>query len=1588
MRALLHFIFISLFLVSGTNAVSQVIFQEDFDNIPGSTAGGLGTYSFPSGWTLANVDGFTPDPSVSYFNNASWIRREDFFNVQDSVAVSTSWYEPVNASDDWMWTPAINLASASYYNLQLSWGAQAPDPEFPDGYEVRIMTTPPTGSLGVMGNMLTNSDVLFSTEAENSDWTTRTVSLNSYTGQTVYIGFRNNSIDMFLLFIDDVIVEELPITPSTENVLYVNKNVVGGNKSGDSWENALPEVADALRWANDHQDPAWATTPLQIWVAGGTYTPLYSPQDGGNFGTNQDRYNSFLLVKDVQLYGGFAGTETTLSQRDLSITTNASVLSGDRGTPINNSDNTCHVVVSAGDVGSALLNGFTVTGGNASIYNEIIVNGQSLNNFAGGGIYTSNSSPGLMHLTIVENKCNFKGGGIYVIDSSSPILKNIIITGNEANYGGGMCCSASSPNLTNVTMIGNSAVGYNNGNEIYNTFSSSYNITNSIIWGQITNNGVTVSFTINSNSLIQNASNTANGNIDATGLTAEDIFTDPANGDYSLKLGSPAIDAGNNTLYTDAGGSLTNDTDLAGNQRVLDGIIDIGAYENQGIDLYPDANNVLYVNSNVSGGNGDGSSWENAIPQLADALKWAKYNQDSAWATTPLQIWVAGGTYKPLYSPEDGIDFGTDQGRNNSFLILKDVQLFGSFAGTESNLSERDLSVVGNESVLSGDIGVFNDLSDNVYHVVVSAGNVGTALLNGFQINGGNADSNANLTINGQLISHRNGGGIFLRDSSLSLTNVKISENAAILGGGMSNSDYSSPSLTNVMFSKNTAANGGGIYNNNNCTPSLTNVTISENTAYYGSGMCNFGGSSPTINNSIVWGEIINVSSYATYTHSLIQGSSNSSNGNIDATGLATEDIFTDPANGDYTLKAGSPAVNTGSNTAYTNAGGSLLNDTDVAGNARVYDDSFFESDIIDMGAYEYSSDLPVYEANFSLSPSVACSLPHTVFFTDQSEQPDTWEWDFGDGSTSTAQNPIHTYISQGEYTVTLKVTDTIFNTFDIHTDVVTIQLPTVDFTTGVPSNCTDYTLVFTDATAFSGDGSITAWEWNFGDGTTSVVQNPEHTYSTSGTYTVTLKVTTNTGCTFTKTNSVTVNNPLSGSTTVTNTSCSGSSDGAINLTVTGGAAPYTFEWSNFATTEDISNLSAGTYSVTITDDNGCTTTTSAEIINGDTIAPVADVATLADITAQCEILESDVTQPTATDNCGGLVTVTNDATFPITTQGTTVITWTYTDENGNYSTQIQNVVIEDTTAPVADVATLADITAQCEVLESDVTQPTATDNCGGLVTVTNDATFPITTQGTTVITWTYTDENGNYNIQVQNVVIEDTIAPVADVATLADITAQCEVLTTDITVPTATDNCGGVVTVTNNAVFPITTQGTTVITWTYTDENGNYSTQIQNVVIEDTTAPVADVATLADITAQCEVLTTDITVPTATDNCGGVVTVTNNAVFPITTQGTTVITWTYTDENGNYSTQIQNVVIEDTTVPVADVATLADITAQCEVLESEVTVPTATDNCGGVVTVTNDTVFPITTQGTTIISWTYTDENGNYSTQTQNVVI
>ncbi len=121
-----------------------------------------------------------------------------------------------------------------------------------------------------------------------------------------------------------------------------------------------------------------------------------------------------------------------------------------------------------------------------------------------------------------------------------------------------------------------------------------------------------------------------------------------------------------------------------------------------------------------------------------------------------------------------------------------------------------------------------------------------------------------------------------------------------------------------------------------------------------------------------------------------------------------------------------------------------------------------------------------------------------------------SWLWDFGDGNTSTAQSPSYTYTAPGTYTVTLAATSDsgCVNNF---TQVVTVApFPVPAFT--VVDECENVLSTFIDGTTL-GAGVISSWQWNFGDGTTSTLQNPTHQYTAFGPYTVQLIVTSNLGC-------------------------------------------------------------------------------------------------------------------------------------------------------------------------------------------------------------------------------------------------------------------------------------------------------------------------------------------------------------------------------------------------------------------------------------------------------------------------------------------
>lgn len=228
----------------------------------------------------------------------------------------------------------------------------------------------------------------------------------------------------------------------------------GGKGDCSSWEDAC-DLQEALTKAAEGSE---------IWVASGVYTPITTT-------TEEDPcLATFQLKAGVRLYGGFVGDETVLEARDFVV--NVTVLSGDidgndsvdadgvvTDTKTITGTNACHVITSRGLTETAVLDGFTITAGNA-----VESHGW------GGGIYNDYSNPTLTNITVSGNSANYSGGGMYNF-YSDPMLTNIIISGNFASqYAGGMYNEYSDPILTNVTFSGNSTSG--DGGGMYNELSS------------------------------------------------------------------------------------------------------------------------------------------------------------------------------------------------------------------------------------------------------------------------------------------------------------------------------------------------------------------------------------------------------------------------------------------------------------------------------------------------------------------------------------------------------------------------------------------------------------------------------------------------------------------------------------------------------------------------------------------------------------------------------------------------------------------------------------------------------------------------------------------------------------------------------------------------------------------------------------------------------------------------------------------------------------------------------------------------------------------------------------------------------------
>ncbi|MCB9265881.1 MAG: gliding motility-associated C-terminal domain-containing protein [Lewinellaceae bacterium] len=443
---------------------------------------------------------------------------------------------------------------------------------------------------------------------------------------------------------------------------------------------------------------------------------------------------------------------------------------------------------------------------------NMIRNSRFINNLSGshGGAVFNRASSALSQAGDRIINCFFSGnsslqdgGALYFRGSEEAVNTsqaiNCAFFRNQAAMNGGAVFSTSfsttagttQNQLINCSFYGNSAEMEGGGMFIDGASGgiNSMEATNCIFWGdsvgvagkEILNNGGSVSL---AHCIIEGGI-PAGVNDEGNNLFEDPQYAAPQEGNLHLLPCSPGADAGLNAIFPP---DIT--TDLDGTRRIQNMVIDIGAYENGRIFVDIDAT-----------GNNDGTSWEDAFTDLQDGLK-AAYPGD--------QVWVAEGIYLPVTcSP------CTDSDREKAFQLRNGVELYGGFAGVEDALEQRDYEAF--PTILSGDIGMSGDSTDNAYRVVLLKNVSSKTLLDGFTIEEGNGDGPFGFFFGGGVyIDGRNGMA-----ASPVVRNCIIRNNYATGGGGMamegSGSGAIRAEIRNCLFEGNTCSlqaisRGGAVY--------------------------------------------------------------------------------------------------------------------------------------------------------------------------------------------------------------------------------------------------------------------------------------------------------------------------------------------------------------------------------------------------------------------------------------------------------------------------------------------------------------------------------------------------------------------------------------------------------------------------------------------------------------------------------------------------------------------------------------------------------------------------------------------------------
>lgn len=574
-----------------------------------------------------------------------------------------------------------------------------------------------------------------------------------------------------------------------------------------------------------------------------------------------------------------------------------------------------------------------------------------------------------------------------------------------------------------------------------------------------------------------------------------------------------------------------------------------------------------------------------------------------------------------------------------------------------------------------------------------------------------------------------------------------------------------------------------------------------------------------------------------------------------------------------------------------------------------------------------------------------------------------TYSWAPSGGTAATASGLV-----AGTYTVTVTDANACMTTQSF-----TITQPTTLTATQSQTNvlCNGGSTGSATVTASGGTANYT-YSWAPFGGTASTASGLP-----VGTYTVT--ITDANSCSITKTFTIVQPPALTATTSQTNATCSTSGDAGV--IPAGGTTPYSYLWSNGQTAQTATGLTAGNYSVVITDANGCTITKNFTI---------ATTNTLVAATSQTDVLCNGTSTGSASVVPSGAVGPFTYVWAPSggtadTATGLAAGNYSVTITAGNGCSIVKNFTINEPTA-------LTLTPSQTNVSCNGGANGSATVNVTG---GTSNYTYSWAPSGGTAAiatglaagTYTVTVTDANLCTQTQSFTITQ---PDAIAITASQTNVSCNGGSNGSATVTVTGGTGAYsYSWAPSGGTAATASGLSAGTYTVTVTDANACTATETVTI---TQPLLLTATSSKTDVSCNGAADGTATVTAAGGAGSYTyswAPSGGTAATATGLAPGNYTATITDANGCFTTQTVTIITTpDVTAPVPTVAVLPTITNNCAVLASEIAVPTAVDNCVG--TINGTTTDPLTynTPGSYTITWSYNDGNGNISTQTQTVEV